>query len=243
MDQSGDLVLLAGALPQALLEGVKGEVGAQRGRAAPADDPAGEHVHDEGDVDEPRPRGHVGQVGDPEPVRRGRLELAPDQVLGALLPAWDGSAGRAPAHGPTQAEVAHEPAHGAAGHRDALPVELAPHLVRAVDAEVLRVHSGYLRLELLVADQSRRGRASLRGVVGARRDLGPRSGEDPADRLDAELLAMLVDVVDQRVEGRSSSAAKKAEADFRIAFARRSSRTSRSNSAIRARSSVVVPGV
>jgi hypothetical protein len=41
---------------------------------------------------------------------------------------------------------------------------------------------------------------------------------------------------------RSSSAAKKADADFRIAFARRNSRTSRSSSVIRAAASVVVPG-
>ena len=39
-----------------------------------------------------------------------------------------------------------------------------------------------------------------------------------------------------------SSAAKKADADFRIAFARRNSRTSRSNSATRAAVSVEIPG-
>jgi hypothetical protein len=66
--------------------------------------------------------------------------------------------------------------------------------------------------------------------------------QDPADQLDPELLPVIVDVVDQRGEGRSSSAAKKAEAVFRIAFARRSSRFSRSSSTSRARSSVVSPG-
>jgi hypothetical protein len=42
-------------------------------------------------------------------------------------------------------------------------------------------------------------------------------------------ILVLVDVGDQRGEGRSSSAVKKADALLRIAFARRSSRTSRSN--------------
>ena len=63
-----------------------------------------------------------------------------------------------------------------------------------------------------------------------------------ADRLDPELVLVSVDVVDDYRCGRSSSAAKKAEADFRIEFARRNSRISRSSSAIRAASSVEIPG-
>ena len=39
-----------------------------------------------------------------------------------------------------------------------------------------------------------------------------------ADRLDAELPTVLVDVADYLWDGRSSSAAKKAEADFRISL-------------------------
>ena len=46
---------------------------------------------------------------------------------------------------------------------------------------------------------------------------------------------------DHHLSGRSSSAAKKADADFKIALARRSSRFSDSNSPILARSAVVVP--
>jgi hypothetical protein len=45
---------------------------------------------------------------------------------------------------------------------------------------------------------------------------------------------MLVDVIDDHLDGRSSSAAKKADADFKIEFARRNSRFSCSNSLIRA---------
>jgi hypothetical protein len=104
------------------------------------------------------------------------------------------------------------------------------------------VHPHDLGLELLVEDRPVRGRSGPRGVVGARSDRRARLGERAADRLDSELLAMLVDEVDQRWEGRSSSAAKKADALLRIAFARRSSRFSRSSSVSRARSSVVRPG-
>ncbi|WP_329452867.1 caspase family protein [Streptomyces sp. NBC_01724] len=79
----------------------------------------------------------------------------------------------------------------------------------------------------------RRSRCSARS--------GVRLGEDVADRLDAEQVLVLVDVGDLHRSGRSSSAAKNAEAVFRIAFARRSSFTSRSSSAIRAASALVVP--
>src|SRR5690606_17986360 len=59
----------AGALagPDRLLEGVQDQLGRHGGAAAPAQDPAGEGVDDEGDVDPPRPGGDVGDVGYPEP--------------------------------------------------------------------------------------------------------------------------------------------------------------------------------
>ncbi len=64
-----------------------------------------------------------------------------------------------------------------------------------------------------------------------------------ADRLDPEATLVLVDVVDDQFSRRSSSAwVKNADAIFKISFARRSSRFPRSSSAIRAASSVVVPG-
>src|SRR5699024_321227 len=94
----------------------------------------------------------------------------------------------------------------------------------------------------LVAQCPLRGWAGLERVVGARRDLGARCGKRAADRLDAELMLVLVDERHDQRCGRSSSAAKKAEADFRIAFARRSSCTSFSSSASRSASLVVVPG-
>ena len=55
--------------------------------------------------------------------------------------------------------------------------------------------------------------------------LQPCSVSTRADRLDPEHFPVLVDEVDQYLRGRSSSAAKKAEADLRISLARRSSAT------------------
>ena len=53
--------------------------------------------------------------------------------------------------------------------------------------------------------------------------IGPRAGGEP-------VVAVLLDEPHDRGDGRSSSAAKKAEAVFKIAFARRSSRFSASSS-------------
>ena len=70
----------------------------------------------------------------------------------------------------------------------------------------------------------------------------PCSASTRGDRLDPELVAVGVDVVDHLLPvGRSSSAAKKADAVLRIAFARRSSGFSLSHALIRFRSKVVVP--
>src|SRR5215207_1417726 len=63
-----------------------------------------------------------------------------------------------------------------------------------------------------------------------------------ADPLNPETILMLIDVADHRGAGRSSSAAKNADAVRRISFARRSSAFSFFNRRISASSSEVVPG-
>ena len=68
------LGVLAFALPgpQAHLKGVEGEVGAQAGEQLPAHDATAEHVDDERGVDPAGERPAIGDVGDPQPVRRRR---------------------------------------------------------------------------------------------------------------------------------------------------------------------------
>ncbi|MDQ1017860.1 hypothetical protein QFZ43_004409 [Streptomyces afghaniensis] len=67
-------------------------------------------------------------------------------------------------------------------------------------------------------------------------------GQHMADRLDPEHLLELVDERYERLDGRSSSATKKADAAFKISFARRSSAFSARSRLISAASSDVVPG-
>ncbi|WP_371829684.1 hypothetical protein [Sinomonas cyclohexanicum] len=80
--------------------------------------------------------------------------------------------------------------------------------------------------QLRVPDRPGRRLTGAMGAVRARGDL-----QDPADRIDPVLPAVLLDEGAHHLDGRSISAAKTAEACFRIVFARRSSRFSRSSSA------------
>ena len=124
---------------------------------------------------------------------------------------------------------------------DVLPVQGLPHLADPVHPVVVLEQRHDPLIHRGVGDRPGRGRSCLGGVVGARGDLRAGLGEGGADRLDPELLLVLVDVRDQRVEGRSSSAAKKAEADVKISLARRSSATCFFRSRISAISCVVLP--
>ncbi|GAB3186867.1 hypothetical protein GCM10027259_52130 [Micromonospora palomenae] len=87
-------------------------------------------------------------------------------------------------------------------------------------------------------------RSTLLGrPVTARGDLQPVPAQHATDRLDStEAVPMLVNETHERVVGRSSSAAKKADAAFKISFARRNSAFSRRSRFNSADSSDVTPG-
>src|SRR5664280_3087286 len=70
------------ALPEGHLQGIEGEIGSQMVDRLPTDDVAAEDVEDERDVDEARPGTDIGQIGDPEAVRRNGREVALDEVIG-----------------------------------------------------------------------------------------------------------------------------------------------------------------
>lgn len=81
MNQAVDLLVrVVTALPQGLVDDVQDPAGLLARRGLPARDPAREGVQAERDVDRFSPGGHVGEVGDPEPVRAGwksRLTRSP----------------------------------------------------------------------------------------------------------------------------------------------------------------------
>ena len=160
-----------------------------RGRGAPAEDPPGVGVDDERDVDHAGPGRDVGEVGDPQPVRRRRVEpaLRPGPPAGRAAGRrwWCGAACRG-AHRPgPRSRISRSTVQRATG--DAFAVERQPHLPGAVDAVVRRVHPADLVRQLLVAQRpgrrrpARGGRRSrCDGAIGA-----PVLGEHRADRLDA----------------------------------------------------------
>ena len=113
-----------------------------------------------------------------------------------------------------------------------------------VTGSLVFVDSGYLHPESLVTQPPWLTEdGSWLRESRARGDLDSGASEHLADRLDSELLLLGLDVLADQRDGRSSSAAKKADALFRIALALRSSRTSFSSSLIRCAWSAVVPGL
>src|SRR5207342_3961246 len=80
------------------------------------------------------------------------------------------------------------------------------------------------------------------GVEGRRGDRAAALGEHRADQLDPVVVAICGGELHQYRGGRSSSAAKKADADFKISFARRNSAFSFFNTLICSCSAVVRPG-
>jgi len=63
-----------------LLEGIENEAGMRRPARPPANDTPGKGVDDEGDIDEAGPGRDIGEVGDPQHVRRRGMELAVDMI-------------------------------------------------------------------------------------------------------------------------------------------------------------------
>src|SRR5665648_40191 len=223
--------------PDSHLQRVQREVGAQRGGQLPADHPPREHVDDERGVDPSGERAAVGDVSDPQLVRAAGGEVAVHEIRARVRPGPRDRGARALGSGdPPQAGRAHEAVDSAARDPVALAVQLGVNLADPVDPVVRRMDVPDHRRGRRVGDRPRRGRPGQVGVVAARGDL-----QVPADRLDPELGLVHVDERDDHLDGRSSSAAKKADALRKIALDRRSSLTSRSSSANRAASDAVVP--
>ncbi len=80
MHQRAGVVSFAGPCPQAHVEGVEREVGAQRGGQLPAHDAAAEDVDDKGGVDPAGEGAAVGDVSDPQLIGRVGGEMPLDQV-------------------------------------------------------------------------------------------------------------------------------------------------------------------
>ena len=135
VDQSGHV--LAGALPfpQAHVQCVESEIGAHAPGDLPAHDTAAEHVQDERGVDPAGVGANVGQIRDPELVRRGRFEAPLHQVQRPLRLR---TVAERRAAGPIAADpldpfLPHQPLDRAASHFHTLPIQFGVDLPRPVD--------------------------------------------------------------------------------------------------------------
>jgi hypothetical protein len=129
----------------------------------------------------------------------------------------------------SQAKVRHQPPHGAAGDREAFPLQLSPDLPHPVDPKVLRENALNFDRQISVPPCAG-GPLACVDPLGDMRMVGGRSDRQHlADRLDPKCPTMIVDERDHGFTRRSSSAwVKYADALRRISFACRSSRFSRS---------------
>src|SRR4051794_28514668 len=205
--------------------------GHQRGLLAahhpPPENATGVHIGDEGDVHEAGQRPDIGEIGHPPHVRLRRLAPATlEQVRvpwGALSAGGGDGAVIAATHS-LHAGDPHQPAHPVPADPETGAAHRPPHLADSVQLPVLppQSHDGIHQIRVLQVGIGNRG--PLAGMVSVRRNRYIVLGEHGTDRLDAEPLPVIVDVGDDYRSRRSSSAwAKKADAVFRISFARRSS--------------------
>lgn len=117
----------------------------------PADDPSRIGVDDKGDIDEARPGRDVGEVGDPQHVRRRGMELAIDVVERARCGlVAHRRAERLAANDALKTHGPHQAGNRAAGDIEALTLQLPPHLANAIDAEVRIKHASDLILQSLI---------------------------------------------------------------------------------------------
>jgi hypothetical protein len=114
--------------------------------------------------------------------------------------------------------LTHQPLHLTPRDLLAGTLQGLPHPPVAVGLVIGHVHLTDPRQDAFVADRAGGLLAAGALVVGGRRH-----AQDPADRLDTEALAMIIDERGHFVRSASSSVAKNTLAAFKISFARRSS--------------------
>ena len=136
MDRVVEWVALSGAVGRGVAQRALDEIGVLAQRALPARDQPGVGVDDDRGVAEPAHHRHVGEVGHDQQVRRRNPPLPAHQVgcPGRGRVALGGARRAASPGRPAPAVGPHDPFHGAPRHRDALALQVRPHLQAAVQA-------------------------------------------------------------------------------------------------------------
>src|SRR5215218_979811 len=257
MDQLPGLgrAALAAALPQRHPQRCHHQFGGLAGRGMPGHDLLGEHVDDEGDIAEPSPAPHIGEIGHPDPVRCLGGEITIQQILSSCaVLGRDRGAYPLTTADTSQPENPHGPIHRPSAHRrHGGAAQLRCHLASPVQTFGGQLSStvGFDRPgdvtdrvdRLGVADRPNRRTADPPGPVGPRSNLTALLTQHPTGRLDCMTIGShgVDETHDQRLRG-SSSPTKKTVAAFKIALSSSSRRTWAFNALISACSVLDTPG-
>ncbi len=142
---------------QGLLERVDDELGTQVVLERPADNATRVAVDDDSEVEPALPTAQVGDVGDPEPVRRRWLEVALNQIVGDTHDRHpDRRAATAPLHGPGNAFLAHQPLDPFAADTDTVELEVLVDSRRPVRAAAPRMQLAHPAEQRIINDRARR---------------------------------------------------------------------------------------
>jgi hypothetical protein len=154
------------ALPDGHFERLDDELGAHVLGHRPADAATRVAVDHDGEVELALPRLNLGQVGRPEPVRLGRVEVASDEVGRRAHAGHAESRRAAPADQQTREPgPAHQPRDPLAAHAHAAMAQLGVDPRPPVAALALIVDLADQREQLVITPLARRDRALLPGVV------------------------------------------------------------------------------
>jgi hypothetical protein len=219
-----------------LLERVDDELGAQIVLERPADDAAAEAIDDDCEIEPALPSAQVGDVGDPQPVRGRRREVALHEVVGDAH-AWhaDRRATTAPLDDAADAVLAHQPLHALATDRDVVGSQVAVDARRAVSATACDVQLPDPLEQSSITERSRRRWPRRPGV-----EAGTADAEDAAERLDW-MVGPLRSDEPKDAHRLPLSRAKKAAAFFKISRSSSSTLTCLRNRRSPSRSSLVKP--
>ena len=218
--------------PECLLERVERQVGSQRVRHSPTDDEPGIGVDHQRRVDEARPGGNIGDVGQPQTVRAVRFEAAVDQIGGACSVLSSGMVVRLVSPLTTPFRPSRRMSRSTVQRATPIPSRCSwRHTLRAPYTPKFDSHTR--RIWGVAPRPAYTGRSAFGFTLPPLVLVVDRQGDRQlsTNRLDPIGLSVIINEGGHLRGRRSSSAcAKYADAFLKISFARRSSRFSRRNS-------------
>jgi len=200
-----------------LFQSIKNEACIGCAIGTPPDDAPREHIDDKGHIYKALPCGDICEVTDPKDVWRGCMELAVHTVQWTRqrFVRYRRSWLLAP-NDAFNANVFHQTGDRAACNVKAFSAHLVPNFANPIDLQVLLKDTFNLGLQVFVTLGAIRQTLRIGPLGQVVIESGWGNRQNPANRLDPMIIAVIFDELDHFLNGRSSSAcAKYAEAYVR----------------------------